>query len=163
MCHTPLVNSPFESLQTLSCKSEKTVKFLIVLRLYFCRSSLVPKGVVFSIVNCSILINFVFSFDTLDPRRSADLVLVGKSSFVVDWLESTSFRFYSQCLHLRYSFLWEMRLCSWNFNFSCIKYLVDFYAINWNCSIIALRLWFMLLTSNWFWTSVVTYIHMFFI
>ena len=75
-----------QSLQTLSCTSEMNVEFLFVLGYcIFCRLSRVPKGIVVDIVNCSILINFVFSFVTLDPYRSADLILAGKSSFVIDW------------------------------------------------------------------------------
>ena len=70
----------------LHANSETIVDIICFGLLYICMSSRVPKGIVFHIVDCSNLINFVFSSDKLDPRRSAGLVFWrGKSSFVVDW------------------------------------------------------------------------------
>ena len=49
------------------------------------KSSRVPKGIVFYIVNCSILINFRYRIRCTRSTSSADLVLAGKSSFAVAW------------------------------------------------------------------------------
>ena len=68
--------------------------------LYICMSSRVPKGIVFCTVDCSILINFAFTSDKLDPRRSAGIVFWRENRHSSSLgLELTSFRFYSQCIH----------------------------------------------------------------
>jgi len=113
------------SLQTLSCNCEITVIISIVSYRMLVKPTHAPRSTVY----CTRWFNFTF-----DLRPSADLVLVGKSSFVAAWARAYFIPIFAAELSpTRHSFLFRWRFSSWNFNLSCTLNLLEFLAINRNC------------------------------